>query len=280
MILLTRAVFYALFIFMLFGNIKIAWSSESDFDRATALYNNDNYAESERIFSRLPGYRARMAYALSVYYQSNIMKSKFIFLTSVLLADTDKQRFTSLYNAASCAFISGQYAEAVKLYNDALGYNKQHKSTTNLLALSQRMSKLVLSELDKRSIKQNSKRSGSGKISIKLEESMFDREASISMEDITEADSEKSQIINEQQTDSEVVELLLEKGINAISLNAASDLSLPDDQYIAPATTATLSDEHTPLMATDELWQRVFELEYNIPSALENKQRVPGYRQW
>ena len=251
-----------------------------DFNQAIDLYTSKKFSDAEQIFSRLPGYQARIAYALSMHAQEKLVQSKFIFLSSFILTDTDHQRFITLYNAASCAFIIGQYAEAENLYSDALHYQAD-KDAKKYMLLSSQLNKLVLNELDKNMLDQDNKRSGGGKLSVKLDEALFDREAGISMEEAKDDIESRLEVLYKPESNSEIIDQLLEKGIKAISLKESPNLKLSSSHTRGRISTDLLNEnDYTPLSVSDELWQRLFELEYNIPSALDKKEHIPGLRPW
>jgi len=274
--------FILLIQFLFIANLQAenAIDLNAELKQAVKLLNQGHFKLSETLFSRLPGYRARIGYALSKYKQLEIIEAKNIFLSSVLLANSDKQRFLSLFNAAGCAFSAGQYADAEILYSDSLRYQPEHSRAIHWLNMSVQLKRLVLSELEKKALKQNNKQSGPGKLSITIDEAMFDREASITMEDSDDNDNNYKFLQTELESDNELLEQLLDKGIMAITLNSSPrNIIEVEDENIYSEEDIT-SDASTPLTAADELWRRLFELEYNIPAALERKESVPGLRQW
>lgn len=258
------------------------YDKDKAFSNAVQRFNRGSYTDAEKLFANIPGAQSRIAQALSAFKQNKLVKAKALFLRAVAAADTDQQRFISLFNAASSAFLLGRYNEAVIFYNDALHYQTNDEMTIKLLSLSMQLNKLVLNETDKQNIKK-SKKAGAGKLKIKLSETMLDREANISMEDISDQKQPEEVVMLTAENHSEIVNLLIKKGINAIDLDTNSTLSIVQSTGIDTGNNHyrdTQSNEFTPLSISSELWKRLFELEYGFPAELDSKESIPGHRKW
>jgi len=251
------------------------------FDSGVVYYNAGQFTDAESMFSQANGYMARLAQAISSYQLKNINKAISLFKQSVLLADTDDQRYLSLYNAATCSFISGDYTSSTKLFLDAGRYRPGDTNANQFYEISLYLEKLVLAQRARMNAKSNKKKSSEGKKTISLD-IKFDDDINLRLEDDESSDLKTKNIRQLLLSDRALLNNLITNGINSLITNDTNSLYRASfvDKDIKFEFSLLDNASYTPEASGSDLWKRIFELEQGFPASLEKAERLPGVRQW
>lgn len=253
------------------------------YNAALKYYKAGQYTDSESKFSESTGYRARLGQAISAFHLKKVKKSLSLFKQSVLLAGNDNDRYTSLYNAATCSFLMADYFSASQLFSDAQKYKLNDKNSIQFAKLSAYLSKLVLAQIARDNAPSKKKKSSEGKKTISSVDFVFDDDINLRIED---GDSSESTVDNQQKVllaDKAFLESLIAAGVESIKIKDNGDnQQLPSvvDLDIIYEFSSLESASYTPPASIPDLWKRIFELEKGYPASLEKAETVPGVRPW
>ncbi|MDH5517663.1 MAG: hypothetical protein OEY36_07570 [Gammaproteobacteria bacterium] len=239
------------------------------------------FTEAESLFSQSAGYQARIGQAVSAYRLRQHSKAMSLFMQSVLLADNDDQRYQALYNAATCGFVSGDYASAHHLFSDAIKYRPADKAAIQFIELSAYLDRLVLADIARNNAATKKKKSSEGKKTVSAIDFVFDDDINLRLEDNTSTESDNNNSASELVTDQQLLKRLIELGIEAAELNRSADKLLSyTDQAIADQFSSLAAFSYTSAVSIPALWKRIFELEQGFPASLETIETLPGVRPW
>jgi len=280
-------IFYSLTISLLSSGVFIVSGktpvNDKSFETAISFYKSNKFADAEFRFSKLTGYNARLAQAISAFKINKTDKALSLFMQSTLLADTDKERFTAIYNAATIYFLNSNFKQSAYYFNNAIRYNPTHKQANDFLQISLYLNKIIESRLASANAITDKTRAGRGNKSRKLDEVNFDREANLKLEDNDASDSETINTLDATLNNTILLEQLITAGIDAIELNQKGN-SIQSHSFIDQSLQFRYSSiEHasfTSDTSVSDLWKRVFELEEGFPAVLETSETVDGLRPW
>ena len=265
------------------ANAEIDELSIINFNKAIEFYKTNQFIDAESAFSKSVGYQARMAQAICAYKIEKEDKAISLFMQSVLLSDTDSQRFNAINNVATLHFLKGNYKDSAYYYEDALRYSPNNIKTRQFYELSVYLNKLLEARIARNNAKPQNNRAGRGNKLRKLEEVIFDREANIRLEDSDSKDSKEVNLIQNVISNKDLLNQLLTAGIEAIEVNRSGDLKDYKSFVDLQLQFEFSSLEHasfTSDASVSDLWKRIFELEEGFPATLEAIETLPGVRPW
>lgn len=268
------------------SNISLVFSDNS-FEQSYTLgikyFKQAMYSDAESAFSQSIGYKARLGQAVSAFHLEQTSKALSLFKQSVLLANSDEERYISLYNAAACSFISGDYSLATQLFKDADKYQPDNEKILQLIKASDYLAKMVLAQLARDQAKSNKKKSSEGKKTIPALEFVFDDDINLRIEDDESSNTETSSHLLQLQSDKKLLNSLISSGIESVRIKQeGTDVNIPSiiDLDIIYEFSNIESASYTPAVSQPDLWKRIFELEAGFPASLENPEKKPGVRTW
>lgn len=284
---MTKFNFYFLFIFSCLIWITPVHAKDSFtqdyYASGISYYLAGQYSDAETSFAQATGYNARMAQALSAFQLNKLNRALGFFMQAILLADSDNQRFTALYNAATCYFLAGNYSAARNLFIDASRYNTTDNLSREFAELSDYLDRLVLANIARKNASTNQKRSERGNKTAPTDGFEFDDSINLRLEDNKIKDSKtlnyQALLINDQT----LLNKLISTGIQAIALqNDSTTNNKPSfvDLNIAFEFSSLEHATFTPSAEMSKLWKRIFELEQGFPADLEQPEQIPGIRPW
>ncbi|MDH5425975.1 MAG: hypothetical protein OEY29_13350 [Gammaproteobacteria bacterium] len=256
---------------------------DQSYQTAVKYFRQESYFDAEAQFSQSIGYKARLGQALSAYYLNQPEKAQSLFMQSVLLADSDTERYTALYNAASCSFIAGDYSMASRLFRDAAKYQPESNKLKPFIVASDYLAKMVLAQIARDQSAVTKNKSSEGKKTIPALEFVFDDDINLRIEDGESTDSETTNQQAQLISDKKILNELIASGINAVRIKQeGTELNMPSliDHDIRYEFSNIDSASYTPSSAQPDLWIRIFELEAGFPARLEQAERKPGVRAW
>lgn len=269
-----------IFIFVNFSNISFASENTNTFTSGLKHFINEEYNDAESLFSQASGYKARLGQALSNYHLKKLIKARSLFKQSILMADSDHQRFVSVYNAATCSFIIGDYSSSRKLFSDAKAYKPDSINAKEFHELSQYLEKLVLAQAARNNAKSTKTKSSEGKKTISSLNIKFDDDVNLRLEDNESTDSISKNMRLLLHSDRDLLNKLIANGIDAVNLDTSKNKLSFIDLNIKFEFSSLSNASYTSQTSASELWKRIFELEQGYPANLDEAEYLPGIRPW
>jgi len=240
--------------------------------QAYANWQNENYETAAQYYARLDGYTARMGEGASCFRGKQIQCAITAFSRAAWQAETDKQRGQAAFNLGNSFFKQGDFKSAVALYKDALRYQPQQKSYQNNLDFSAEVQRNMEHRLQQEEDSQNAaRRAGDGK------EVNLDNERVSEMNRVLRDTTE-----NGQQQKSLPIKLSEEQLAYYMqrSQNFAQ-LSIGQNERVQRQHDWSRFSNENPVAARKvEYWQRLFEMEEDIPAHPDIPKILPGIRPW
>lgn len=257
--------------------------SAINFNKAVDYYKANQFIDAESAFAKSIGYQARMGQAISAYKNGKNDKAISLYMQSVLLADTDDQRFRAINNVAIVHFLNGNYMVSTQYYEDALRYSPDNIETRQFYELSIYLKQLLEARIARKNAKSKIKRAGQGNKLRKLEDVTFDREANLRLEDNNSKESKTKNLLQHVIENEELLNQLVSAGVEAIKVNTSGSLTKHKTFVDLQLQFEFSSIEHavfTSNTPVSDLWKRIFELEEGFPATLETIETIPGIRPW
>jgi Ca-activated chloride channel family protein len=149
-----------------FISIKPAGADNAE-QQAYRAWQQANYKNAVDLYEALPGYAGRIGEGASRYRQADYPGAIRQFSQAMLLAESDPERSRALYNLANSYFMTGDYDQAINVYQDVLRYDADHRQARTNLAFSQALKKTIEQRLGRSG---RSKRMGRGPRSARAEQ--------------------------------------------------------------------------------------------------------------
>ena len=240
---------------------------------AYAFYHAGKYQQAAQQFARMPGYRARMGEAGSLYQLKQYPKAATVYIQAVLDANSDAQRAEALFNLGNSYFKQQAYARAASTYRDVLRYQPHMTAAKTNLAYAQAL-------LDK--AKQNpvatTKRAGTGS---RMAPAAADTEVGKGRVGLDESESKTPEQRSAQ------VDTSPQQGSQRPLLQqarpATEKIELSKDvQWTYDITRAQDIQPRDLHISVDEsiIWQRLYEAEEDYPAPRERPEVLPGISPW
>lgn len=240
----------------------LAWQAwqKNDFETAAIYY------------AQITGYTGRMGEGASCFRHGDNDCATDAFSKAAWQADNPADRARAVFNLANSYFQSGDFSSANILYRDALRYRPGDKNTLNNLAFSQALEKSVAERLRQESA-ERSGRLGKGWRTTNIEPgSVIKPNTGVILVD-PEQTEESVNRANLIQSD---INHLLQKGLDFARLASS------DNNHRSRSRQAWFKHTNNPLQVGSNvaLWQRLIELEVDIPTHPEQPETISGVRPW
>jgi len=240
--------------------------------QAYANWQNENYGAAARSYARINGYAARMGEGASCFRDKQLDCAVTAFSRAAWEATTDEQRGQAAFNLGNSFFRQGDFKSAITLYKDALRHQPQQATYQNNLAFSEEVQRNIEHRLQQEADSQNAaRRAGDGK------EVNIDNER---VSDMNRVLSDK--IDNAQQTKTEALTLSKEQ-LAYYMQHSQSFARLSSGQAKRAQRQhdwSRFSNEDPVAARKVEYWQRLFEMEEDIPAHPDVPKVLPEVQPW
>lgn len=247
--------------------------------QAYHAFVSDDFSRSSEIYRQLTGYNARLGEGSCYYRMEKYPLAIAQFSQAVLLADTDLDRGSAIYNLANATFMAGDFMTASELFRDVLNYRPAHKSTIANLAISRSLQQLVAQQLEK----ETAYRMGSGpRMARAIEGLEINDQGSISFDNEEER---KNVVIPLPDIPVKNLQEMLARGLDHARVAKGNQPGLAG---ISPASGYQLSQDinaaYIRMRELDDhqlfLWKRLFEMEEGFAASVEEAKTIPGIHPW
>jgi tetratricopeptide (TPR) repeat protein len=239
----------------------------------------ENFVLAAEFYHQLPGYKGRLGEGSSYYRMEDYTQAITNYKQAVLLAETNQQRGSVIYNLANATFNIGDYAAAAILFRDALLYRPSHESSKINLAISESLQQLVEEQLQQGT----ANRMGSGPRSARAQQGLdINDSGSISFDNEQER---KNADIPLPDIPAEELERLLARGLAHVRLANEKQAVLASSRLQNHAQIQQNINAARLRMRELEdrqqlLWKRLFEMEEGFAAPVEETETVPGVLPW
>ncbi len=243
--------------------------------RAYELWVNNKYKLAEEIYTSIAGYEARIGEGASCFRGDKINCAIDAFSRAAWLADNDQQHGIAAYNLANSFFKQGDFHSAIILYKDALRYqprNQQYKNNLKFtLEIEENIKNYKRNLANRKKLQQSGK--GEGETIIN-----FDNEWVSTMD----VNSYEASVTNRKMIKKYTFDLSEEQLIKYMQRNQVfAQLKLTDIKLKRQKNDWSHFSNENPLAENSlKFWQRLFELEENIPAHREQPEIIMGVRPW
>jgi len=247
--------------------------------QAYQYFTVEDFALAAEFYHQLPGYNGRFGEAISYYRMEEYTQAISQFNQAVLLAETDQQRGSAIYNLANATFNTGDYAAAAFLFRDALLYRPSHESSKINLAISESLQQLVEEQIQQGT----ANRMGSGPQSARAQQGLdindsgsmsFDNEQERINADIPLPEMPAEELARLLARGLAHVRLANEKQAILASNRQQNHAQIQQDINAARIRMRELEDRQRLL------WKRLFEMEEGFAAPVEETETVPGVLPW
>ncbi len=240
--------------------------------QAYTYWQNENYAAAARSYARIDGYAARMGEGASCFRDKQLVCAVTAFSRAAWEAGTEEQRGQAAFNLANSFFRQGDFKSAITLYKDALRLQPQQVTYQNNLAFSEEVQRNIERRLQQETDSQNAaRRAGDGK------------EINIDNQRVSEMNMVLGdKIDNGQQTKTGALKLSKEQ-LAYYMQRSQSFARLSSGQAKRAQRQhdwSRFSNENPVAARKVKYWQRLFEMEEDIPAHPDTPKVLPGVQPW
>ncbi|MFP3874200.1 MAG: VWA domain-containing protein [Thiohalophilus sp.] len=237
--------------------------------QAWQAYEQEDYADAQQAYRRVPGYAGRLGEGSSAYRREEYRTALQQFTRAVALAHNDAQRAAALYNLGNSYARLERYAEAAAIYDDVLRYQPDHGRARQNLALAQAREQAQQAG-------EESGRQGRGPRTREL-----DDDEPITRGNLTLGDQDATEGVA-LGDDSDDEETTADRGSGGASLSDESVTTLTDPRWSFAVSDMSQLNQRTDARQSEpaRLWQRLFESEAGYPAALDHPEHKTGVRPW
>ena len=255
-------------------------AEESTLERqAYQYFDRGNFNQAADFYRRLTGYKGRLGEGSCYYRAGKYTHAITQFSQAVMLAETDQQRGSAIYNLANTTFMLGDYAGAADLYRDALIYRPSHRATSNNLTISLSLKRLVEQQL----MSGRTNRMGSGLATMRANQGLdVNEDGSIFFDN----DEERKKVfIPLPEIPAKELEALLARGLAHAQLadNSRQDISGSTSNN-QPQWHQDINTVRIRMLELEDrqqlLWKRLFEMEEGFVAPVEEAKTIPGVLPW
>ena len=239
--------------------------------QAYTSWQNEDYAAAAQYYARVDGYIARMGEGASCFRDEQLECAITAFSRAAWEATTEQQRGQAAFNLGNSFFRQGDFKSAITLYKDALRYQPQQIAYQNNLDFSAEVQRNIETRLRQEADSQNTKRSRSG-----------EKEVDIDNERVSDMNIVLGDRLEQQQEKSRRFNLTEEQLARYMQLNHsfARLSSVQGEALKRQHDWSQFSNENPVAARKVEYWQRLFELEEDIPAHPDTPKTLPGVQPW
>lgn len=249
--------------------------------KAHQAYIEGNYPQASSLYEQIDAYVGRFGEGASQYRMGNYRRAVQHFSVAVMMAETDQQRATALYNLGNSQFKLGDYAGAIRIYKDVLIYRPGHNVTLANLRFSQALLKETRL---RRSLSGKTTRMGAGPHFAQADGSVDVNEGgSVSIDDSEDKRSDDD-VVGTTLADLSEQELvtLIQRGLEHVRLAAGNQQGITQEEGRQRQVSLPVARRLMTQMTDDQprLWNRLFEIEEGYPAPLSRPKTIPGVIPW
>jgi len=242
--------------------------------QAYQFWQKKSYASATKLYAQLEGYEARMGEGASCFRDQQIECAITSFSRAAWEANNDFQRGRAAFNLANSFFKQGDFKSAIILYKDALRYQPQQASYKNNLKFSIEVQQNIERHILLLARRNTRLQNGEGEKESSID---FDNERISTMDVMSSGKSvAKSIIIDKSINLSEEQLALYMQRYQAFAKLSTASVKTEQQQH----DWSRFSNDNPVAAHKIEFWQRLFELEENIPAHPASPKVIQGVRPW
>lgn len=238
--------------------------------QAFDAYRDSQFRTAADLYARLSGFDARLGEGASAYRLGDFPRALREFTNAVLKAGDDRSRAAALLNLGNTYFLTGDYANAVTTYQDALRYRPGFDAAQRNLALAEMIADAVQRQLA-------GSRPGRGRRSA--DAGQYDGPGPLTLGDQPQArphpDTAPSGPEAEHRFSELIARGLRHARVAAPGADAASS-SVPQGEPSPGAVARMQQLQQDPA----DLWRRIFQLQEGFQAPLQEPRSIPGVAPW
>jgi len=242
--------------------------------RAYLAWQKNNFSTAAKLYAQLEGYAARMGEGASCFREQQIECAINAFSRAAWLATDDLQRGQAAFNLANSFFKQGDFKSAINLYADALRYQPLQSSYKNNLAFSREVLQNIERNLQLEARRKNAQRTatGQGEIFIDTENENI---SSLGLVPDQEPENDSIKKPDKIKLTEQQITLYMQRSKSFASLSAGpGKINQQDHDW------SRFSNKNPTAAHKVAFWQRLLELEEDIPAHPESPKILPGVRPW
>jgi len=249
-----------------------ALANERDvLQQAYTSWLNEDYAAAAQSYARVDGYTARMGEGASCFRDKQLDCAITAFSRAAWQATSDEQRGQAAFNLGNSFFRQGDFKSAITLFQDALRYQPEQKTYQNNLDFSEEVQNNIERRLQQEADSQNIMRRGSGK------------QVDIDNERVSDMNMVLGDRIENEPPEESLHLNLSEEQLALYMLRSQRFARLSSGQNERAQRQhdwRRFSDENPVAARRVEYWQRLFELEEDMPAHPDTPKVLPGVLPW
>jgi len=237
-------------------------------------WENKDYNKSEKFYSLIDGYAARMGEGASCFKTDQTDCAIREFSRAAWLASSDLDRGQAAYNLANSFFKQGDFKSAITLYNDALRYEPDNDMYNNNLDFTVEVQHNI-NEYNRLLAKRNEAlQGGVGERDSNID---FSNERISTMDDSISKKITDQSIIKASQfsLSTEQLSIYMQRSQNYASLSTSLK-----KHKLQQHDWSRFANEDPVAANKIQFWQRLFELEEGIPAHPDTPKIIQGVRPW
>ncbi|VAW55853.1 hypothetical protein MNBD_GAMMA07-919 [hydrothermal vent metagenome] len=266
---------------ILMSQSQLVYAEAKTLQQAYQLWGNKNYAQAAKAYATIAGYDARMGEGASCFREDDIECAISAFSRAAWVAELNVQRGKAAFNLANSFFKQGDFKSAINSYKDALRYQPEQAAYSNNLKFSLEVQKNIERHERLLANRKNSRRTaGSGDIEANIN---FDNQR-VSTLDARISDSPRRTKLNDNSDIALTLEqlaLYMQRYQRYAQLSSKTKhiglTIMPNKQ---PRDWSRFSNDTPEAENILAFWQRLFELEENIPAHRDQPKNLPGVDPW
>lgn len=260
--------------------IVIAWSVQplpaqageaQTLQQAYTNWQNKNYSAAAKAYAHIDGYQARMGEGASCFRDRQLQCAITAFSRAAWQAGTDEQRGRAAFNLGNSFFRQGDFKSAITLYKDALRYQPQQAAYKNNLAFSEEVQRNIERRLQQEAESQKAALRRRGESTGDINNERVSEMNRVLGDEIKNGLSEAPRLnFSEEQ-----LAYYMQRSQNFARLS-----SKQNKRRQRQHDWSRFSNENPVAARRVEYWQRLFELEENIPAHPDTPRILPGVKPW
>jgi len=239
--------------------------------QAYTNWQNKNYSAAAKAYARVDGYQARMGEGASCFRDRQLQCAITAFSRAAWEAVTDEQRGRAAFNLGNSFFRQGDFKSAITLYKDALRYQPKQAAYKNNLAFSEEVQRNIEFRLRQEAESQKAALRRSGESAVVIDNDRVSEMSRVLGDEIkNELPGAQGLVFSEEQ-----LAYYMQRSQNFARLS-----SKKNKRRQRQHDWSRFSNENPVAARRVEYWQRLFELEEDIPAHPDTPKILPGVKPW
>jgi len=238
---------------------------------------NQDYKKSAELYAQVEGYNAQMGEGASCFKGAQIECAIRAFSHAAWLASGDIERGQAAFNLANSFFKQGDFKSAINLYKDSLRYQPQQDVYENNLNFTVEVQQNIDDYLKLLALRKKSLKGGAGEKESLID---FNNDRVSAMDTLSLVDPEKQSILitGKFKLTNQQLSLYIQRSQSFANLSTTSRLTSSKKQQ--QHDWSRFSNTNPVVANKIEFWQRLFEMEENVPAHPNKPKEILGIRPW